>query len=161
MLNLLIKTPFEDISKAIAHLREKRGSEKQTLSWIEEAINFGHGFITNLYFERILVYQHLIMREDVKPTEERDHFKRREALAKMEAATLAAQKYVQLRKLKEWESRVYRFLGRLYDYKNQFAKAIVAYKKGVLLAKYDPEFVEKGAIIQLCANLFYHKLLMC
>ncbi len=126
-MNILINSPFDTISKEIKAIREKKGSEKDALNWIEEAINFGKGFIANLYFERILAYQHMIMNGD------------KTALPKMEAATLVAQKYVKENNLKMWESRAYRFLGRLYDYKNQPQKSIVAYKKAISKVKLDPE----------------------
>jgi tetratricopeptide (TPR) repeat protein len=131
-MNFLINLPFEKISETIASLREKKGNEGTTLAWIDEAIRRGHGFLVNLQFERILVFQHMVMEGD------------KEALAKMEAATLVAFKYVRQNKLKEWKSRSYRFLGRLYDYKNQFTKATFAYKKALSLAHLDPEYIEKG-----------------
>lgn len=142
-MNLLINSPFGSISKTIAALREKKGKEKDTLLWIEEAIKFGKGFLANLYFERILVYQHLVMEEDSKPEGKKNLKRRKEALARMEAATLMSQKYVADNKLKEWESRAYRFFGRLYDYKGQFSKSVNAYKKSIALVKFDPEVVEK------------------
>lgn len=131
-MNLLLSSPFEKISEAIARLRERKGKEKDALAWIERGIRFGKGFVANLYFERILVYQHMVIEGDKR------------VLPKMEAATLVAQKYVEANKLGEWRSRTYRFLGRLYDYKGQFAKAVVVYKKALLLAKFDPEYIEKG-----------------
>lgn len=131
-MNLLINSPFEKITEAIASFREKKGEEKKTLAWIDHAIRFGKGFMANLYFERILVYQHMVIEGDKK------------ALPKMEAATLVAQKYVEDNGLREWRSRVYRFLGRLYDYKGKYEKSIPAYKKSLSLARLDPEYVEKG-----------------
>lgn len=143
-MNLLINSPFKKISEAIEYIREKKGKEGTALAWIDEAIRFGMGFITNLYFERILVYQHIVMEEDSKPEDKRDLTRRRGALAKMEAATHVAMEYVQTNKLKEWESRAYRFLGRLENYKGEYWKSITAYKKALSLAKLDPEYVEKG-----------------
>ena len=87
-------------------MREEKGKEKDALSWIDQAINFGKGFVVNLYFERILVFQHLVMEEDSKSEGKKNIKKRNEALAKMEAATLITQKYVSENKLKSWESRV-------------------------------------------------------
>jgi tetratricopeptide (TPR) repeat protein len=128
----LVKSPFKEIGKNIAIMREKKGKEKGTLSWINEAFRLGQGFLVSLYFERILVYQHMLMEGDKK------------ALPKMEAATMVAMKFVKQNRLKEWDSRVYRFLGRLYDYKNQYQKSIPAYKKAISLAKFDPEYIEEG-----------------
>ena len=57
----------------------------------------------------------------------------------MEAATLAASKYVSENDLKEWESRSYRFLGRLHDYQAKYLMSIKDYKKAVLFVDLDPE----------------------
>lgn len=143
-MNLLINSPFKKISEAIEYIRERKGKEGTALAWIDEAIRFGKGFITNLYFERILVYQHMVMEEDSKPEGEKNQTKRRSALAKMEAATYVAMEYVQRNKLKEWESRAYRFLGRLENYRGEYKKSVAAYKKAISLASLDPEYVEKG-----------------
>ncbi len=153
-MNFLLNSPFESISKSILLLREQKGREEDALSWIDKAISFGKGFVANLYFERILVFQHLVMGEDSKPDGKRDVKKKNEALANMEAATLVAQKYVTENKLKSWKSRTYRFLGRLYDYKGKFLKSIEAYKKAIPLAKFDPEFVEKRVPRQLELEAF-------
>jgi tetratricopeptide (TPR) repeat protein len=143
-MNLLIKSPFEEVGRAIALIREKAGEETKALVWIDQAIKFGKGFMVTLYFERILVYQHLVMEEDSKPEDKKDLNRKRAALAKMAAATIVTQKYVEENNLKEWYSRVYRFLGRLYDYKGQFGKSVAAYRKALPLSKFDPEYVEKG-----------------
>ncbi len=140
----VIKTSFTRISDAIFSLREKGGHEKEALFWINKCIEFGTSFLVNLFFDRILVYQHIVISEDSKPEDKRNKEKRRKALANMEAATLFVAKYVKENKLKEWESRVYRFLGRLYDYKGEFSNAIESYKKSASLAHIDPEVKEKG-----------------
>ncbi|MFZ5932696.1 MAG: tetratricopeptide repeat protein [Patescibacteria group bacterium] len=129
---LFEKSTFGHIQGAVASLREGKGKEKETLSLIERALRFGQGVVVNLLWERILVYQHLVMQGNKK------------ALPKMEAATLAAGKYVKQNKLKEWESRSLRFLGRLYDYKGKFSESVKAYKKAIPLARLDPDFVKKG-----------------
>lgn len=143
-MDLLINSPFEKITETISSLREKKNNGKDALAWIDEAIRFGKGFITNLYFERILVFQHMVMEEDSKPDDKKNLKKRGQALAKMEAATLAALEYIGQNKLKEWESRAYRFLGRLKDYRGRYQEASVAYKKAIPLSYFDPEYVEKG-----------------
>ena len=129
---LFEKSTFGHIQEAISSLREKKGKEKETLSLIDRAIRFGQGVVVNLLWERILVYQHLVMQGN------------RKALPKMEAATLAAGKYVKQNNLTEWESRYLRFLGRLYDYKGKFSESVKAYKKAIPLARIDPDFVKKG-----------------
>ena len=120
-------TTLQEISEHIKLLREQKGKEKQVLVIIDKAINLGQGFTVNMLFERSLSYQHLVMNGDKK------------ALAKMEASILFVDKYVQDNNLKEWKSRSYRFLGRLYDYKGDFSKAIQAYKKSIATVKSDPE----------------------
>ncbi|KKU04255.1 MAG: hypothetical protein UX88_C0002G0002 [Candidatus Woesebacteria bacterium GW2011_GWC2_47_16] len=141
---LFEKSTFGDIQKKIASLREKKGKEKETLSLINKAINFGQGLVVNLMWDRALVYQHLAMQEDSKPERRKNLRKRGWALAKMEASVGSAGKYIKENGLKEWESRYYRFLGRVYDYKRDFAKSVTAYKKAIPLVRLDPEFIKKG-----------------
>lgn len=126
-MQLFEKKTFEDIKKTIASLREKKGKEKATLLLIDNVINFGHGFVVNLMWERALSYQHMVMNGDKK------------SLPKMEAAILVASKYIKDNRLKEWESRAYRFLGRLHDYQGKFTSSIIDYKKAISLVGLDPE----------------------
>jgi tetratricopeptide (TPR) repeat protein len=127
MLQITQKTSLQEISEYIKSLREQKGKEKETLSLSEKAIRIGQGFVISTMWEKALSYQHMVMSGNKK------------ALLKMEAAILSASKYVNENKLKEWESRNFRFLGRLYDYKNEFGKAIIAYKKSIALVDLDPE----------------------
>lgn len=128
----------------ISKLREQKGKEKQTLRVIDQAIKVGHAFIVNLFFEEALVYQHMVMAEGSKDTEKKDKNKQVRALAKMEEAIKKAEFYVRKYRLKVWESRLHRFLGRLYDYEGLFEKSVVEYKKAIPLAKLDPDYTEKG-----------------
>lgn len=143
-MQLFEKLTFGDLQKKIASLREKKGKEKETLSLINRAINFGEGVVVNLMWDKALVYQHLAMQEDSKPEGRKNLRKRGWALAKMEASVLSVGKHIKENELKEWESRYYRFLGRVYDYKRDFAKSIGAYKKALPLARLDPEFTKRG-----------------
>jgi tetratricopeptide (TPR) repeat protein len=138
------ETSPQEIWDIIAELREQKGKEKETLVVIEAAIKVGHSFIVNLFFEEALVYQHIAMTERSKDAEERDRAKERRALTKMQAAVKKAEFYVEKYRLKVWKSRVHRFLGRIYDYKSQFKKAAVEYRKAIPLAKDDPDYTEKG-----------------
>lgn len=132
MLNKLLitnNTSFEEIRQIIAKLREKRGSEKETLNLISEALKFGNGFVTNLFFEEALTHQHLYMVDNSN----------RKALNDMEKVILKASFYVNKYKLTEWNSRLFRFMGRIADYRQQYKKAIIYYKKAIKFVNSDPE----------------------
>lgn len=139
---LFEKLTFGDLQEKIASLREKKGEERKTLLLIDRAIKFGQGVVVGLLWDRALVYQHIVMAEDSK--EMKNSKRRSKALAKMEASVLTAGKYIKENGLKEWESRYYRFLGRVYDYQGNFEKSIEVYKKAIPLAKFDPDFTQKG-----------------
>lgn len=112
-------TSFEDISQAIGKLREQKGKEKETLKLINEALLFGHDFVVNLFFEEALTHQHLYMNDNSN----------KKALLDMEKAILKAGFYINKYKVTELNSRLFRFMGRIADYKKQYKKAIVYYKK--------------------------------
>lgn len=132
MLNKILitkSTSPEEISKYIFTLREQKGKEKEVLKVINEALSFGHEFIANLFFEEALTHQHSYMVDNSN----------RKALNDMEKVILKASFYVNKYKLTEWNSRLFRFMGRIADYRQQFKKAIIYYKKSIKFVKYDPE----------------------
>jgi hypothetical protein len=61
----------------------------------------------------------------------------------MEQVVADAEYLINKYKLYQWRSRLYRFKGRVADYRNDFEVAIVNYKKAILFAKSDPEYKEK------------------
>lgn len=126
-MQLFEKKTFKDIKEKIASLREEKGKEKQTLLLVSDAVRFGHGLVVNLMWERVLSYQHMVMNGD------------KNALSKMESETLSAFKYVKDNNLKEWQSRAYRFLGRLHDYQNKFSISVQDYKKAIEIVGLDSE----------------------
>lgn len=120
---------MEKIRQAIGKLREQKGKEKETLKLINEALSFGHDFIVNLFLEEALTHQHLYMNDSTN----------KKALADMEKAILKANSYVNKYKLNKWNSRLYRFMGRVADYRGQYKKAISLYKKSIKFVNLDPE----------------------
>lgn len=127
---LITKTSsFEEIRQEIGKLREQKGKEAETLKLINEALLFGHGFVINLFFEEALTYQHLYMSD----------LSNKKALSDMEKTILKASFYVNKFKLNEWNSRLYRFVGRVADYRGQYKKAISYYKKAIKFVNLDPE----------------------
>ena len=122
-------TSLEEIRQAIGKLREQKGKEKETLKLIEEALNFGNGFVVNLFFEEALTYQHFYMNDNSN----------KNALSNMEKSILKASFYVNKYKLNEWNSRLFRFMGRIADYRKQYKKAISYYKKSIKFVNLDPE----------------------
>jgi tetratricopeptide (TPR) repeat protein len=122
-------TSFEEIRKLIGELRERKGKEKETLKLIQEAQSFGHDFVINLFFEEALTHQHLYMNDNSN----------KKALFDMEKAVLKASFYVNKYKITDLNSRLFRFMGRVSDYRGQYKKAINYYKKSIKYAKSDPE----------------------
>lgn len=115
------QTTPEEITQVISKLREHKGKEKEVLKIIKEALGFGHQFVVNLFFEEALTHQHL------------------NRISDMEKTVLKASYYVNKYKLTEWNSRLFRFMGRVADYKGQYKKAISYYKKSIKYVNLDPE----------------------
>ena len=152
--NITIDTPPRAVLDSIARLREQKGKEKEVLALIEEAIKAGNSFIVQLFWEEFIVYQHVVMAERAKAVGEADQKKVRQALLGMERSVNEAEYYIKKYKLNQWGHRLHRFLGRLYDYKGLFNKAVVEYRKAIPLARQDPEVKEKGYPRRLEAKAF-------
>ena len=134
----------QKILEKIKNLREQKGREEETLSVIDKAIGCGHNFVINLFWEEATVYQHILMNELSKPQGSQDFKKKKKALLGMEAATLNAKFYVEKYDLIQWRSRLYRFLGRISDYKGDYKLSVEQYEKSLKFAKKDPDYVESG-----------------
>lgn len=143
-IKITLNTPPRAVLDSIAHLREQKGKEKEVLALIEKAIKAGNSYIIQLFWEEFIVYQHVVMSERAKAEGEADQGKVRQALLGMERSAKEAEYYIKKYKLNQWGHRLHRFLGRLYDYKGLFNKAVVEYKKAIPLARQDPEVKEKG-----------------
>lgn len=135
-------TSLEEIRQEIGKLREQKGKEKETLKLINEALLFGHDFVVNLFFEEALTYQHLYMNDNSN----------KKALLDMEKTILKASFYVNKYKITKLNSRMFRFMGRVADYRGQYKKAINYYKKSIKFVKLDPE---PFRILELQAFLSY------
>ncbi len=132
MLNKLLitkSTSPEDVTKYISTLREQKGNEKEVLKVINEALSFGYEFITNLFFEEALTNQHLYMNDTSN----------KGAIVDMQKSVLKAGFYINKYSLTKWQSRYFRFLGRIEDYKKNFKKSIFYYKKAIKYVNSDPE----------------------
>lgn len=112
-------TSLEEIRQAIGKLREQKGKEKETLKLINDALVFGNEFVINLFFEEALTHQHLYMNDSSN----------KKALIDMEKVVLRAKYYINKYKVTKLNSRLFRFMGRIADYKKQYKKAIDLYKK--------------------------------
>lgn len=129
MFQITTKSSPQEISDYIKTLREQKGKEKGALKVISEALSFGHNFVINLFWEEALTYQHMVMND---PTDKK-------SIAKMEGSILIAKFYIEKYKLIKWKSRLFRFLGRVGDYRGEFKKSVLNYKKALLFSKLDPE----------------------
>ena len=132
MLNKLLitrDTSPEEITEHIKVLREQKGKEKETLELIEESLSFGHEFVINLFFEEALTHQHLFMNDQSN----------KKAITDMEKSILKADFYINKYKLTKWKSRLFRFLGRIADYRGQYKKAVGLYRKSIKFVKLDTE----------------------
>ena len=129
---LITKTSSpEEISEAIKVLREQKGKEKETLKLIDEALSFGHSFVVDLFFEEALTHQHLYMVDQSN----------KKAIIDMEKSILKASFYVNKYKLTVWNSRLFRYMGRVADYRGQYKKAIDYYKRSLFIHKKSIKFV--------------------
>lgn len=133
-------TSFEDVSQAIVKLREQKGKEKETFKLINDALVFGNEFVINLFFEEALTHQHLYMNDNTN----------KKALSDMEKAILKASFCVSKYKITKLNSRLFRFMGRVADYRGQYKKAINYYRKSIKFVNLDPEpfrFLELEAFL--------------
>jgi len=122
------------LRREIAEIREERGLEEDALKAIsyirEKAEGVGaHEDVTNLYWERHLVNQHLIMYELEKPEGERDQNVMDSALKEMEKASLAADEYMIVHNLTDLKKDSHRFLGKVASYKGRHDEAEKHYKE--------------------------------
>lgn len=141
MLNKLLitkSTSPEEVSKYISVLREQKGKEEEVLKVINEALIFGHEFVINLFFEEALTNQHLYMNE-ISNKQSLASFAGKKALIEMQKSVLKAGFYINKYNLTKWQSRYFRFLGRIEDYNRNFKKAIFYYKKSIKFVNSDPE----------------------
>lgn len=138
-----LNTSPEKMLEMIAHEREKKDGQDNTLKIINKAIDVMHDFIVNLYFERAHIYQLMYMTERDK-LDKGDVGKNRQSLRKMEKFINETRKYIDSNGLKRWLHRLYRFYGKLNEYKGNYKAAVEYYKKSLKYLRTDPEYVEKG-----------------
>ncbi len=144
---LIIKTTsLEEIRQEIGKLREQKGKENDVLKLIFESKSLGHDFVANLFFEEALTYQHIFMNDRSN----------REAMLNMEKSILEASNYINKHKINKLNSRLFRFMGRVSDYKGQYKKAISYYKKAIKFVELDPE---PFRILELEAFLSYSMIM--
>ncbi len=139
-------TSLEEIRQNIAKLREQKGKETETLKLINESKSLGHDFVANLFFEEALTYQHIYMNDSSN----------KEAMLNMEKSILEASIYINKYKINKLSSRLFRFMGRVSDYKGQYKKAIGYYKKAIKFVELDPE---PFRILELEAFLSYSMIM--
>lgn len=119
-------TNFDREIQQIQKLRETKGSEAETLSKINEIwpeIERENDFATlaKLYWEKAFVYQHLVM----------GHTDTEDNLKLMEQSALSAHDLVTKNNLSELQGDDLRFLGRIYDYKQDFKTAFDYYQQAL------------------------------
>lgn len=141
------------ILKMVTIAREKKGGGRETLKLINKAIDMTHDYVVNLYFERAHIYQLSYMTERDR-LEKGDEGKMNKALKKMEKYTKETEKYVVQNNLDRWFHRLYRFFGKINEYKENYKKAVYYYKRSLRHWKKDPEVVEKGVPRNLELNGF-------
>jgi hypothetical protein len=127
----------------IAALREKKHNEVNTVLLINKAIDTTYDYIVNLYFERAHVYQLSYMAERDK-LEKGDNRIFKYSLKKMEEYIHETERYIMQNNLKRWFHRLYRFWGKISEYKGNYHKAVGYYKKSLKHWRTDPEVVSKG-----------------
>jgi len=130
--------------RKVSILREQKGKGKETLQLINnlltENIKTGNGdIVVRLYFEKALVHQHEVMEDRSKVEEKQVVQIQEKQIENMKSAILDAQQYIEDNGLKEWESRLARYLGRVADYQEQYDEAVEYYKRAIELADKDPD----------------------
>jgi len=93
MLSITPSTSPKEISDLIAKLREQKGKEKETLAVIDKAMRYGSDHLVNLFWEKALTYQHLVMNEDSKG-DKADAVKRKKNLLAMEQTVKWAKYFI-------------------------------------------------------------------
>lgn len=141
MLQITSKTSHQEISESIGRLREQKGKEKEVLEILSKARVYGFDFVVNNFWELALTYQHLVMNEDAKG-DNADSKERISNLFKMEEAVKHAGYFIVRFDQEKWKHRLYRFLGRVSDYKGDYKRAINYYRRSLKCAKEDPEYLE-------------------
>lgn len=137
-----LSTSPQEILEIIKVYREKKNKSKETLELIDKTINTTQNYIVDLYFERAHVFQLMYMTERDK-LEGRDEKKMANALQNMEKHTEIARNYIVENKLNGWFHRLYRFLGKVSEYKKNYKKAIEFYKESLKYWRQDPEVITK------------------
>jgi len=140
--DISLSTPPEKILKMISVLREKKDSDAETILLINKAIDITYDYIVSLLFERAHIYQLNYMTERDKLGGNEKTLKY--SLRKMEEYIHETEIYIKQNNLKRWFHRLYRFLGKVSEYNENYHKAVSYYKKSLKHWRTDPEVVSKG-----------------
>lgn len=146
-----IDLQFLKITKAVAAYREKK---EKTVDIIDELISKATSLIVQMHLEKMLFYQHEVMKEDAKISSEINKNNRKKSLKLMEKSAMDAQKFVEDNDLGQWRARTYRAMGRVSDYKKQYKKAIKYYQEAIKNYKKDPEYIKERVPRNLEYNAF-------
>lgn len=138
-----LSTPPEKILQMISVLREKKNNKTGTLKLINKAIDTTHDYIVNLYFERVHIFQLVYMTER-DGLKKGDKKKLGQALRGMEKYLGETEKYIKQNGLKRWLHRLFRFWGKVSEYKENYKDAVSYYRRSLKYWKTDPEVVNKG-----------------
>lgn len=138
--------------KKIQLFRELKGQEYETLNLIEEAMSLAkkddkEEVIASMYWESSLVWQHMLMQDQIKPLEQQDKKLQRKALENMELNAVAAHGLIISANLHSWLSKSHRFLGRIASYKNDWDQARFHYEEAIRTIETHPEFAENPAVL--------------
>ena len=138
-----LSTPPQQILRMIMIAREKKYKSSETLQLINKAIDITHDYIVNLYFEQVHVYQLIYMTERDK-LGKGSKTRLKAALLNMEKYTKVTEKYILENDLSRWLHRLYRFYGKVGEYKRNYKSAVDYYKKSLKFWKSDPEVIAKS-----------------
>ena len=139
-----IKVPIKQIENTITSLREKKGEEKKTLNLIDKALDAAHDFVVELMLEKHIVYQHEVMKEKANVRGKRNRIRVKKYTDLMEKVANEAMDYAEKNNLDRWVSRVQARLGRASDYKGEYRKSTVYYKRAIETSGKDPEQKYEG-----------------
>ncbi|HBC73049.1 hypothetical protein A2379_01055 [Candidatus Amesbacteria bacterium RIFOXYB1_FULL_47_13] len=141
MAVITLDTSPREMLRQVAKAREVVAGESHTRKLIDGSLAILHDTVVTLYLEKTHLIQLMMMTERDKPNANKALIK--QFLNNWGKALTEAQNYVEQFILTRWNSRIFRYRGRLMDARGQYAAAVGLYKKSLQGVKLDPEYIDR------------------